>query len=107
KEAWLERRRERNHSWNPFAARYKTVSGYNLCFNLSTGWDVLWAPSLNAPFFVLEGENCSAGSQGTVVLCVRLASIAPSVYTLYCTDNFKLERAVKITLTPDRPVNPH
>jgi hypothetical protein len=37
KEAWLERRTERLPSFNPFAPKFKIVSGYHLCFTLSKG----------------------------------------------------------------------
>ena len=100
KEAWLERRRQRNHSWNPFAPRYIPLSGYNLCLTLSKGWEVLW----HGPMFVLGGReaNRSFGRIGDVVLWETLESASASEYTVFLTDNFKLEKAVKISVTSQR-----
>lgn len=102
KEAWLERRRQRNHSWNPFAPRYIPVSGYNLCLTLSQGWEVLWT----GPMFVLGGmEKKSAFAQiGDVVLYARVEAVPASEYAVFFTDNFKLEKTIKITVTPQRPL---
>ena len=102
KEAWLERRRQRNHSWNPFAPRYVPLSGYNLCLKLSKGWDVLW----KGPMFVLAGseQKRAFGRIGEVVLWETLEAASASDYTVYFTENFKLANAVKITVTPQRPL---
>lgn len=101
KEAWIERRLERNSSLNPFAPRYKTVKGYHMCFNLSVGWDVLWDNPTKAPLFVFEGSHKSFGSIGTVVLWEDLENIESSEYTVLCTD---FEKAIRIKVTPDRPI---
>lgn len=103
-EAWIERRTERIPTMIPFAHRYKIIPGYNLCFTLSKGWDVLglWDITHNHRFFVLEGKRAAFGPEGTWVLHTFLDSVDTTEFTIICTDNWQLDDAIQIKAIPDR-----
>jgi hypothetical protein len=109
KEAWLEKQTERNYSLNPFAPKYRIVPGYNLCFTLSKGWDVVWGTAKNSQgepmrkaYFVLEGNGRSFAERWSIVLWETLEKADSSELTILCTDNWQLEDAVTIKAVPSR-----
>lgn len=100
KESWLEKCTERNRSVNPFAPKYNITSGYNLCFTLSEGWDVLWGTADKSPFFILEGNGRSFGERVRVVLWETIDNIDVPEFHILCTDRWKGEKAIKIKAIP-------
>lgn len=96
KEAWLEHRTELVGIYViiPCILRhyhYRKVSGYNVCFNLTDGWDLLWSEA--GPYFAVNGKQGSFSMRGTVVIWARLDSLNQFPSKILLTDNWKLENA--------------
>jgi hypothetical protein len=91
KEAWFEHAHER------LLIGSRKASGYNLCVNLSTGWDVLWDLTGNPPWFALEGQNGRGfGAMGTCVLWETFDKIESKEFNVLLTNNWQFANAVKI-----------
>jgi len=97
KEAWLEQAHERL----PIGSR--KASHFNMCVNLSAGWDVLWDLTNRAPFFVLEGKGNGLGMMGSVVLWETFDKIDADEFNVLLTDNWKFDGAIKIKVKTAKP----
>ncbi len=96
KEAWLEHRTEivQIYVIVPFVwehRQYRKADGYNLCFNLAEGWEVLWSDP--SPFFVVEGHGRSFAQRGAVVLWEHLDDLEQFPASILMTDNWKFENS--------------
>jgi hypothetical protein len=85
-EAWVERKSQRVGPLGLLPI-YKMMPGYNLCFKLSQGWDVL--THFGGPCFSLENAGHSFSQIGTVVLCESLDKLDRREFTILFSDNFK------------------
>jgi hypothetical protein len=95
KEAWLEQAHER------LLIGSKKASHYNMCVNLSAGWDVLG--TAESPFFVFEGKRGGFGMMGTVVLWETFDKIESEEFNVLLTDNWRFDGAIKIRVKVTKP----
>lgn len=94
KEAWFEQAHER------FLIGSKKASHYNMCVNLSTGWDVLWETT--GPSFAIEG-NGGLGMMGSAVLYKPFDKIESDEFNLVLAEFRKTDGAIKIKVKATKP----
>lgn len=103
-EAWLEKRTQLDYriSLVPFFWEipiYKQQPGFNICFNLSSGYEVIL--SNDFVFFVIEDKGHSFAGRGTVLFWEEIDNLDWDSLVCKITNNWKFNGAKEFIITKD------